>query len=82
MADERNIYGYNPSLPAAVIFIILFGASTAYHGYQLTKARCWYFIPFVIGGVRKSSILFRSTVNSILTSISPDLGIYLPRRLA
>ncbi|KAJ5351897.1 hypothetical protein N7452_000871 [Penicillium brevicompactum] len=51
MADERNIYGYNPSLPAAVIFIILFGASTAYHGYQLTKARCWYFIPFVIGGV-------------------------------
>lgn len=53
MAEERNIYGYNPSLPAAVIFIILFGASTIHHGYQLVKTRCWYFIPFVIGGIRK-----------------------------
>lgn len=53
MAEERNIYGYNPSLPAAVIFIILFGASTIHHVYQLVKTRCWYFIPFVIGGIRK-----------------------------
>jgi hypothetical protein len=51
MSDQHNIYGYNPSLPAAIIFIILFSASTAHHGYQLTKSRCWYFIPFVIGGV-------------------------------
>ncbi|KAJ6093988.1 hypothetical protein N7467_002833 [Penicillium canescens] len=49
--SEHNIYGYNPSLPAAIIFIILFGASTAYHGYQLVKSRCMYFIPFLIGGV-------------------------------
>ncbi|KAJ5131231.1 uncharacterized protein N7515_007270 [Penicillium bovifimosum] len=48
---DRNIYGYNPSLPAAVIFIVLFAATTAYHGYQLTKTRCWYFIPFVVGGI-------------------------------
>ncbi|OQD92763.1 hypothetical protein PENSOL_c038G09491 [Penicillium solitum] len=51
MSDQRNIYGYNPSLPAAIIFIILFSASTAHHGYQLTKSKCWYFIPFVIGGI-------------------------------
>ncbi|KOS47830.1 hypothetical protein ACN38_g1129 [Penicillium nordicum] len=51
MAEQHNIYGYNPSLPAAIIFIILFSASTAHHGYQLTKSRCWYFIPFVIGGI-------------------------------
>ncbi|KAJ5488130.1 RTA-like protein [Penicillium expansum] len=51
MSEQHNIYGYNPSLPAAVIFIVLFGATTAYHGYQLTKSRCWYFIPFVIGGI-------------------------------
>lgn len=69
MADERNIYGYNPSLPAAVIFIILFGSSTAYHGYQLAKARCWYFIPFLIGGIRESLDVFdlnspqRSNIN-------------------
>ncbi|KAJ5162636.1 RTA-like protein [Penicillium coprophilum] len=51
MAEKHNIYGYNPSLPAAIIFIILFSVTTAYHGYQLTKSRCWYFIPFVIGGI-------------------------------
>ncbi|CAI7632767.1 unnamed protein product [Penicillium viridicatum] len=51
MSDQHNIYGYNPSLPAAIIFIILFSVSTAHHGYQLTKSRCWYFIPFVIGGI-------------------------------
>lgn len=51
--SEHNIYGYNPSLPAAIIFIILFGVSTVYHGYQLVKSRCMYFIPFLIGGVCK-----------------------------
>lgn len=49
--DRNNLYGYEPSIPAAVIFIILFAATTLYHVYQLTKARCWYFIPFVVGGV-------------------------------
>ncbi|CAI7608182.1 unnamed protein product [Penicillium glandicola] len=51
MSDDRNIYWYNPSLVAAIIFIILFGITTLYHGYQLTKSRCWYFIPFLIGGI-------------------------------
>ncbi|KAJ5294887.1 hypothetical protein N7508_009708 [Penicillium antarcticum] len=50
-SGEHNIYGYNPSIPAAVIFIILFGASTAYHAYQIYKSRCMYFIPFLIGGI-------------------------------
>ncbi|KAJ5774760.1 hypothetical protein N7457_009656 [Penicillium paradoxum] len=51
MSEDRNIYGYNPSLPAAIIFIVLFSVSSAHHTYQLTKSRCWYFIPFVIGGI-------------------------------
>ncbi|KAL4767047.1 RTA1 like protein-domain-containing protein [Aspergillus nidulans var. acristatus] len=51
MATENNIYGYSPSIPAAAIFIVLFGISTAYHFYQLIKARALYFIPFVIGGI-------------------------------
>jgi hypothetical protein len=51
--NEWNLYGYTPSITAAVIFIILFACSTTYHGIQLTKARCWYFIPFVVGGVCK-----------------------------
>ncbi|KAJ5096768.1 RTA-like protein [Penicillium angulare] len=49
--NRDNLYGYEPSIAAGVIFIILFAASTLYHLWQLTKARCWYFIPFVIGGI-------------------------------
>ncbi|KAL5342027.1 RTA1 like protein-domain-containing protein [Aspergillus crustosus] len=49
--DDINIYGYNPSIPAAAIFIVLFGGSTAYHLYQLVKAKALYFIPFAIGGI-------------------------------
>ena len=49
--NHDNLYGYKPSIAAGVIFIICFAATTAYHIWQLTKARCWYFIPFVIGGV-------------------------------
>lgn len=55
MASDNNIYGYNPSIPAAVIFIVLFGASTGFHGYQLIKARALYFIPFLIGGACMSA---------------------------
>ncbi|KAL2815211.1 RTA1 like protein-domain-containing protein [Aspergillus cavernicola] len=49
-SDENNIYGYNPSIPAGALFLVLFGASTGYHIYQLIKARALYFIPFAIGG--------------------------------
>lgn len=46
-----QLYRYTPNIPAAVVFIILFTATTAYHLYQLTRARAWYFIAFVIGGI-------------------------------
>ncbi|KAJ5682665.1 hypothetical protein N7462_005830 [Penicillium macrosclerotiorum] len=49
--NHDNLYGYVPSLAAGILFIILFAATTIYHGVQLSKARCWYFIPFVIGGI-------------------------------
>ncbi|PVH79985.1 RTA1-domain-containing protein [Cadophora sp. DSE1049] len=44
------LFEYNPSMAAAVIFIILFIGTTAFHTFQLAKQRTWYFIPFVIGG--------------------------------
>lgn len=50
-----NLYGYTPTLVGGVIFTLLFTGTTAYHLFQLSKARCWYFIPFVVGGVCKSS---------------------------
>ncbi|WYZ42766.1 hypothetical protein EsH8_VI_000465 [Colletotrichum jinshuiense] len=42
-------YHYDPSLPAACIFIAVFGLSFALHFFQLIKLRAWYFVPFLIG---------------------------------
>ncbi|KAJ5167208.1 uncharacterized protein N7482_005989 [Penicillium canariense] len=48
--NADNLYGYIPSLAAGIIFIILFAGTTFFHVFQLTRERCWYFIPFVVGG--------------------------------
>ncbi|CAG7999982.1 unnamed protein product [Penicillium salamii] len=48
---DFQLYRYTPSLPAAVIFIVLFVLTAAYHIYQLVKCRAWYFIAFVLGGI-------------------------------
>lgn len=42
-------YNYNPSMPAAVIFIVVFGLASILHTWQLLRSRTWYFIPFLIG---------------------------------
>ncbi|KAM6515788.1 hypothetical protein FALCPG4_013995 [Fusarium falciforme] len=42
-------YNYNPSMPAAVIFIVVFGLAAILHTWQLLRSRTWYFIPFLIG---------------------------------
>ncbi|KAH8654391.1 RTA1 like protein-domain-containing protein [Ilyonectria robusta] len=47
MSDER--YKYDPSLAAAVIFIVCFGLSGIYHVFQVVRLKSWYFIPFIIG---------------------------------
>ncbi|PYH78744.1 RTA1 like protein [Aspergillus uvarum CBS 121591] len=41
---------YNPSLAAAVIFIICFLFTSIWHTYQLFRTRTWFFIPFLVGG--------------------------------
>ncbi|GAD98417.1 hypothetical protein PVAR5_7109 [Paecilomyces variotii No. 5] len=47
-------YQYNPSMAAAVIFIILFLSATLLHTFHLFRTRTWFFIPFVIGGYFES----------------------------
>ncbi|KAF3932442.1 hypothetical protein ABW19_dt0201048 [Dactylella cylindrospora] len=42
-------YLYYPSLPAAVIFVVLFVLCGSVHIYRLFKYKGWYFIPFIIG---------------------------------
>ncbi|MCJ1247301.1 hypothetical protein MMC30_004515 [Trapelia coarctata] len=53
MADTKAkyiFYHYDPSLAAAVIFVILFFVTTLAHVHKLVMRRTWFFIPFVIGG--------------------------------
>ncbi|EMR66682.1 hypothetical protein MGN70_001215 [Eutypa lata] len=46
-----DYYRYDPSMGAALLFVILFGISSALHLFQLVRHRTWYFIPFMLGGV-------------------------------
>ncbi|KAE8418610.1 RTA1 like protein-domain-containing protein [Aspergillus pseudocaelatus] len=48
---DFQLYRYTPSLVAAIIFIVLFTLTTAYHLWQTVRARCWYFLVFVTGGI-------------------------------
>ncbi|KAL4864692.1 hypothetical protein BDV12DRAFT_188718 [Aspergillus spectabilis] len=48
--EDWKAYYYNPSMAAAVIFIILFGALSVLHTYHLFRTRTWSFIPLVLGG--------------------------------
>ncbi|KAL8790230.1 MAG: hypothetical protein Q9195_006453 [Heterodermia aff. obscurata] len=88
--DESNFkfFHYGPSLAAAVIFIILFFATTAMHAFQMLRRRAWLMIPFFIGGCFEligyvaRAIASRQTpnwtlgpfiVNTILVLVAPAL---------
>lgn len=51
MAETADLFEYNPSLAAAVIFAVLFGFATFTHAYQLVRTRTWFMLAFLIGGV-------------------------------
>jgi hypothetical protein len=44
-------YDYIPSIPAAVVSIVLFGISTVLHCWQVLRGRTWFFIAFIFGGI-------------------------------
>ncbi|MCJ1397702.1 hypothetical protein MMC11_000898 [Xylographa trunciseda] len=43
-------YRYNPSLAAAIIFIVLFVLISSLHIFRLFQTRTWFFVPLIIGG--------------------------------
>jgi hypothetical protein len=43
------LWHYIPSMPGAIIFIILFILATAGHSYRMIRFRQWFYIPFIIG---------------------------------
>ncbi|KAK3670457.1 hypothetical protein LTR78_009698 [Recurvomyces mirabilis] len=52
--DDPNAwvpYRYNPSLAAAVIFLIAFTIATGWHAVTLFRRRTWYYTPFLIAGI-------------------------------
>ena len=47
------LWDYVPSLPAAIIFALLFGLATAFIVWRLVRTRTLFSIPFAVGGVCK-----------------------------
>ncbi|OQE24844.1 hypothetical protein PENFLA_c009G06362 [Penicillium flavigenum] len=45
------LWEYVPSLPAAIIFLILFVAATAFHFWKLHQTRAWFCLAFSLGGL-------------------------------
>ena len=84
---DFQLYRYTPSLAAAILFIVLFVLITAYHLYQVIRAKCWYFLIFVVGGVCKLPLPFGLTLgdyrsNLTLNSLPVQIIGYICRVLA
>ncbi|KAG5762546.1 hypothetical protein H9Q72_009360 [Fusarium xylarioides] len=50
-AEGFRLYHYDPTVAGAVIFTILFLATTLFHSWQLVRTRCWFVIPLTLGGL-------------------------------
>ncbi|CRK19837.1 Protein RTA1 like protein [Verticillium longisporum] len=48
---DFKLYRYTPSLPAAIVSVAIFAVLTAGHVWRMSRARAFYFTPFVIGGI-------------------------------
>jgi hypothetical protein len=48
------LWKYVPSMPAAVIFIVIFLGLSIAHTWKMWTKRMWFCLPFVIGGYRES----------------------------
>ncbi|KAF4455114.1 hypothetical protein F53441_2479 [Fusarium austroafricanum] len=46
-----NYYYYEPSLPVAAIFAVVFILSFAFHLFQTIRTRIWFFVPFLVGSL-------------------------------
>ncbi|GAQ07472.1 protein RTM1 [Aspergillus lentulus] len=49
-ASSFKLYRYDPSIGAAVVFVLLFVVGSCIHTYQVARTRTWFFVPFVLGG--------------------------------
>ena len=47
---EWSVYQYRPSLPANILFLVLFAAALVLHMYLGFRWRSWWFMAFMIAG--------------------------------
>lgn len=63
--DWFKYYRYDPSMAAAVTFLVLFLLIVILHFYQLVRTKTWIVIPLLVGGI---CMLLHSTDNGSGTS--------------
>ncbi|MCJ1439400.1 hypothetical protein MMC27_008794 [Xylographa pallens] len=68
------LWHYVPSLPAAVIFAVLFGIITTAHAWKMSKTKTWFCTPFVIGGLfEEVGYIARAAANNSTGALPPYL---------
>ncbi|KAK1974368.1 RTA1 like protein [Colletotrichum cereale] len=48
---DFQLYRYTPSLPAAIVSVVVFAILTLLHTWRLYRARAFYFTAFIVGGL-------------------------------
>ncbi|KAF5560173.1 Streptomycin 3 adenylyltransferase [Fusarium napiforme] len=81
MAEGNTRYHYDPSLTAAIIFIVAFSLSGIYHTYQVIRLRSWYFIPFVVGSIVEIIGYTSRAINASEPSLKWTDGPYIIQAL-
>lgn len=51
---EWKLWHYTPSLPAAIIFLVIFLAMSILHTWTMVRTRLWFCTAFVVGGYSAS----------------------------
>jgi hypothetical protein len=72
-ATDFKDFRYDPSLAAAIIFIIVFTLTSTFHMYQMVSTRTWYLIPMVIGGFCQFSPTILTTIADFGFSRNPGI---------
>ncbi|KAL1898894.1 hypothetical protein Sste5346_003305 [Sporothrix stenoceras] len=69
---------YLPSLPASIVFCVLFGILTIAHSYRLYVNRLWFCIPFVVGGILE---IIGYAARAVCYYNTDKLGAYIVQNL-
>lgn len=74
--DDFKYYKYDPSMAAAIIFIIAFTLTTSLHFYQMFRTRTWFMTAFCIGGLFELVGYIGRAISAAQTSGEWTLGPY------